>query len=342
MAIVTPGDMTATEIMEIKVKAEEMWADGVYGEQYKPQSQTAQAIIANQTAKFRAFDDPSRDNELIVDWIDVCSMTDRACTPSCDLSEAELATNSQPVVPDVCREAGFSIDREKLRTNTYTREELAAQGQMRAVQLLDEYWNKVAVTKLKAFSGDNLYPAPYTFNSGANTTEIPDADYNRKLYAYFLRIAALHRIPSYYFVDNGGLFEDFIDAGVDAGNMDGKGDAERWAKMKFYFDMFGFAAAGITEDTFMVANSSVALKTINRYTSEVVEIGGKVNETVYTIPSRSLPGVVYDATYQLTCEVTGGKKRYRDTWNFETRGGVFLNPAMCNDTTGVLSFSQVG
>lgn len=335
---VTPGDFTATELTEIKLKAESMWADGQYALEYEPNTVAAQAVLANQTATFTPFDDPLHDNELIIDWIDVCSMTDRACVQECDLSEDELATTSQPVVPDICRETGFSIDREKLRTNSRTREELAAMGQMRAIQLLDEYWDKIVITKMKAFSGVNLYPAPYTYAAG--TTTIPDADYNRKLASYWARIAKMHKIPSFYMVDNGTLYEDWWNAQVDGANLDGKGDAQRVKDINMYFDMWGFAAAAITEDTFMIGRSAMAMKTINRYTSTPTEIGGKVNETVYTVPSRTLPGVAYDATYQLTCEVSGGKKRYRDTWKFTTKGGVFLNPVACSGTTGVLSFSK--
>lgn len=334
----TAGDFTATELTAIKLKAQNMWADGQFAQEFEPNTVAAQAVLENQTARFQPFDDRTKDNQLIIDWIDSCSMVDRACVEECDISEDELATESQPVVPDLCRETGFSIDREKLRTNSMTREELAAHGQMRAVQLLDEYWDKQVILKMKAFAGVNSYPAPYTYAAG--TTTIPAADYNRKLASYWMRIAKMHKIQSFYMVDNGSLFEDWYNAQIDAGNLDGKGDAARVNAMKMYFDMWGFAAAGITEDTFMIGRSAMAMKTINRYDSTPVEIGGKVNETTYTVPSRTLPGVAYDVVYQLTCEVTGGVKRYRDTWKFTTKGGIWLNPVACSGTNGILSFSK--
>lgn len=342
------GDFTSSALMDVVLKAEEMWSDGAQARVYKSNSETARAVLENQSARFQELDDKEHDRKVRVNWINPCAITDEACDTNCDIVEDELESAVKEYEYDMCRKTGFSIDREKLRTSIYTRDELAAQGTAKAIKTLDEYWSAQLLLKLKAFSGINVAPSPYTWDDAGLTTNIPAGSYNLKMYSQLMKQTLLNQMSSAYFVEKGDLYVPFMDARLEAANAEGKGDANRVSEWDIYFDLFNFIKAGITEDMFAIDRSAIAFKTYNRYPDTPLEIGGKVAQTHYSVASQILPGVRYGVIYEVTCKTTGGKTRIVDSWRFITEGGIWLNPEACPVTigettytpTGVLSFTQ--
>ena len=219
-----------------------------------------------------------------------------------------------------------------------------------SIKALDEFWAKQLLVKLKTFTGVNVAPQPFTFDAGLKTTLVPEANYNLKLLANWIQQAKLNRIANPYFIDNGSLFLEMLNAKFQAGNADGAGDASRLAQLSklLYDDQFNFAAAGLTEDTFLIGRNAVAFQTINKVKDQPTVIGGKVQVTTYTVKSLVLPNVKYDVEYTVVCKVVNGKRTYVHTWRLTTNGLIELNPQGCPvvfggqtvTPTGVLSYTK--
>jgi hypothetical protein len=299
------GEFSPSALLAIKLKAEQMWTDSRLAQDFKAQADAAKAVLDNQTATFRELDNPEKENQIVVNFINPCAVVAEDCESNCDLTEDELESGAKTYTLDTCKKSGFSVDAEKLRTNTYTVEEVSARGLASALKALDEFWARQVLVKLKAFAGVNVAPAPWTWAAG--TTSVPAADYNVGMVANMINQSILNRMPGAYYIDNGGLYVPWLNAQLQSKNLDGAGDAARIAAIKLYFDQWNFGPAGLTEDTFMVTPGAVAMKTKTRNPDAPTVIGGTVQQTRYTIASPTLPGVKYDVYYTLKCTTVGGK-----------------------------------
>lgn len=350
------GDFTASQLLNIQMKAEQMWTDGILAKSNDPMAQSAIAVLENQTARFREFENRSKDNTIEVTFINTCALDTDDCEDNCDLDEPQVESGSQEYVPDLCQKTGFSVDEETSRTNIYSVEEVAAQSLATAIGKLDEWWAQQVLARLATFSGVNVYPQPWTYNNTDKTTEVPAEDYNLSMVAHLLLQAQMNRLGSPYYIGDGSLAAEIINAQLNSGNLDGKGDAARISQLKLYQDMYNFARAGLDENLFAISPGSVAFKTTNRNPDTPRVLGGQIQQTIYTVNSRVLPGVKYDVYYTLKCinpNAPATRSRYVHVWRIETNGGIWLNPAACPVTidvegtptvvspTGVLSYTKV-
>lgn len=343
------GDFSPSALLAVRLKAEQIWSDGAYASMYQPQAEAAVAVLQNQTARIAPLQLSNTDNTVGIQWLKACDVAVADCVTNCDLTEPELESTIKTYALDTCKKVGFSIDREKLRTNAFTREEEAARGTAAAIKALDEFWAQKVLAQAQAFAGINVDPAPFTFNAGTLQTDVPAANYNQSLVPFLIRMGIKNRMTNPYFIDGGSLYVDFLNTQFNAANLDGKGDRARVQAIRMFFDLFNFGASGVTAETFMIDASAMALMTRNRHEDAPVVIGGQVNQTLYTIPSIALPGIKYDVYYTVKCVTVSGKAHFMDTWRFETQGLVALNPESCPVTvnsvtynpTGVLAFNKV-
>lgn len=354
------GNFTASELLEVRLKAEQMWTDSQYAASLKPEAEAAKAVLAHQTARFEVLNDTEKDRKIKVTFIDACGVQANDCVDTCDITGNELSTGAKEYAPDLCQEASFSVDFTKLRKNEYGSSEVVARGLASAVKALDEWWAQKALATIKLFAGVNVAPAPFVYDNVAKTTKFTDLDpaiyrSNLQLLANFIQQAKLNRIANPYIIDNGTFFVDMLNAAFDSGNAEGKGYAARLRAFEnmLYDDQFNFAAAGLTDSLFMVGSGAVAMKTVNKHPDLPTLVGGNVQETLYTIPSNSLPGVKYDVTYTINCKIVNGEKHYVHVWQLRTNGLIKLNPEGCPvratvngvattvTPTGVLSYTKV-
>jgi hypothetical protein len=345
------GTFSPSALLNIQLKAESMWSEGQFSTDLVAESEAAQAVLRNQTARLTELTNPEKENTAVVTWIKTCDIVDEACETNCDLDEPELETVNKSYELDMCRKSGFSVDAFKLRTNTYEVEELAARGLAAALKELDEWWAKQALLKLKTFQGVNVKASPHTWDAANLRTSVAGASYNRTLVPYLMQTAIMNRMKNSYFISNEELWYDWQNALFDAGNLDGKGAMARIAALgdNLTFDLFNFTAAGLAEDLYMVDRNAVAFitKAINPETP--TEFGGGIQQTRYRVASPTLPGISYDVYYKLNCKTVSGVEHIYHTWRIETRGGIFLNPERCTVTvssvdyepTGVLAFAKV-
>jgi hypothetical protein len=341
------GDFSSSVLLQIKLKAEQMWADGRLSADKKANAAAAVAVKENSTARMTQLSDPGKENTVRVNFLNPCAVAVQDCTTDCDISGPEIESGGKDYALDLCKEVPFSVNAEKTRTNTYTVEEEAAEAMAFAIKALDEWWAQQVLVKLKAFSGINVSPLPYTYAAG--TTTIPNASYNLSIIAEIMNDALLNKMGSNtYYINNGDLWVAYTNALLNSGNAEGKGDAERIKQLRMYFDQWNFGPAGVTESIFAVSPSAIAFTTKNRHSDQPVKVEGTVQQTRYTVPSSVIPGVKYDAFYSLKCITTNGVENLVHSWKLKTRGGIFLNPEGCPVVisavtylpTGVLSYTH--
>lgn len=340
------GDFSASVLLSIKVKAEAMWADARLSQDFKANAAAAVAVKRNSTATFRELQDADKENTVVVTFVNPCAVAVQDCTSDCTIAGNELESGAKTYALDLCKEVVFTVDAEKVRTNSYTVEELSARGLAQAVKTLDEWWAQQVLAKLHAFEGINVDPLPYTYAAG--TTTIPNASYGLQAIPNIMYDAMINKLNSPFYINNGDLWVAYTNAQLNVGNLDGKGDQARAAALNMYFDPFNFAAAGVTESLFAVSSSAVAFVTKTRYSSTPVLVGGSVQQTRYTVPSSVIPGVAYDVIYTLACTSVGAVAHVKHSWKVKTQGGIFLNPEGCPVTisatvynpTGILSYTH--
>ena len=352
-AFSAPGDFTASQILQIKVKAEQMWTDSQLSQEYVPHADAAIAVLKNQTARFDELTLKNTDNTVKVMFINPCNIGVQDCLPLCDLDGNELNTDGLDYQLDICKQSvGFKINRQKLRTDFYSWQELAAVGLMQNVKALDEFWAQQILIKLKSYAGINAAVATggiaangFSYNGATNTTQIPADQYNVSLITKLMQQQIVNKMPAGYIIDKGLLYQPIMNSRINKNNLDGSGDAIRADTLdgRVTFDMFNFDEAGVTEDMFIVNPGAIAFKTRTRNPDQPTVLPGKIQQTIYTVASRVLPGVRYDVYYTLTCIVgTDGRANYVDVWNFETQGGIFLNPNGCPITIGGTEYTPNG
>lgn len=335
---------TESQILQLNVKAEQMWNDSAIKKPKIAHVDAVKAIMANQTASFEVLDDPEKDLKIKVMFLSLCAIEDEACEDNCNIDEQEGASNSKEYDPDLCRKTGFKINEKILRTNQYRFEELFAEFSAKALDALDEFWAKQAMAKLKEFAGINVAPSPYTYDATAKTTNVPSENYNLTMLPKLIRQSMLNELGETYFIDDGSLWEYFFNAQINAGNGEGKGDKRLIDEVNVTFDHFNFAKAGLSENTFAISKSAVAMKTVNKFPDTPRTLTSE-GQRRYTMASRNLEGVKYDVIHQEKCI---GDDIFH-TFRFITNGGIWLNPEGCPVTidgntatpTGVLSYTAV-
>lgn len=345
------ANFEAAALAAIALRAEAMWT-GAQALNNPVNAEAARAVLVNQTAQFREFDDYTTKNKKVnVTWLDTCDLVDEECEPNCEITGPEIDAQVEEYEPTICRKIDFSVDETAGRDDIYTVQEKSAAALSRAIGKLDEFWARQVMSSLDLYAGVNAFPAPWTYDAANRTTNIPAAQYNLSMYANLILQAQRNNLGNAYFIENGDLMAELLNAQLDGGNWDGKGDLARSQALRMYHDLFNFGKAGVTDSLFAINPNAVAMKTVNYNADSPKTLGGTVQQVVYTVPSRVLPGVKYDVYYSFTCTTPAGAARahYVHAWRIETNGFVALNPTDCPITvggtevnpTGVLGYTKV-
>lgn len=340
MSEIVPGTFDCSKLLEVKAKVQEIFAsEGVISAEYVPDVEPALAVLANQTAQFEVLTNPEKDREVKVYWVDDCDDTDPAdCTDQCTIEGTEIGDNCANYVLDECFEKTFKVTEERFRTSLLTREEVVARALLKKMKLMDEHWAAKAIAFLDASAGVNLYNAGQYTVSG-NTTYIPATGWNPDVFGYLDTALWMNKLAGGKMLSGTLLKQYMWKVGMEVSDPTG---ASAQAKMTSfgvpYFDRRMDTILG-EKALFLFDPNSVALVTKARHSIYPAE-GRKIDtpdgmQTWMTIRSNSLPGVVYDLSYQEIC--SGDDISHQ--WKIKTRGGLFLNPLGCsNDRTGVLKF----
>jgi hypothetical protein len=335
------GDFSSSELVEIKLKAEQIYkGETAESAHYSAEVEGIKALLANQTAKVAPLQGyQTKDNVMGINWLDATTVADAADADSCTITEAEIETKAQPVELTLTRKAGFSVSDVKLRNSIFSREEVVAKAMLAAMKELDEYWAAQFITFLNANAGTPVTGSEAdlgTWTVGTKTVDVPTASYNSAMIPGIQKMAILNKIRDSFLLDNGALYISFMNARYNAGNAEGKGDQARFGALPIYFDMFNFSAAAVTpDDTYLIGKNAVAHATRTRYQGAPVDFPDEQKR--YSVASYNLPGVNYEAIYQLSC--SGDELVH--SWRFRTKGGFYINPTAVATNNGIIGMAKV-
>lgn len=335
---------TATNLLEVQLKVDVMWKDAQVNKFYKAEVEGLRAIRENSAATFEALSDPKVENTVSVNWVTTNNITvTDGVTDNCDIDGPQLATTKKNYALDIFKKSSFSIFEQELKSNIFTREEIAAKGLLEALRQLDEKLATVCMAKADAYAGSNMYPTAQSGYAETNgKTVIPAAVDAPNFFAYMQQAMILNRMRGSYLIENGSMYQQQLVAAFKAGNLDGKGDQAAFGSMPIYNDLFNMTAAGVTSTALLIAPTALAFCFKSRYNAVPNEVGGRVNQTYYSIPSPSLPGVRYDVIYQMECApgTIPNDTNTKHTWQIMVNAGLFLNPTRFATNTGVLALAR--
>ena len=122
----TPGDFTCAGLVNVQIRAEEMWQDAAFQNEYKAQAVAAQAVLTEQTARVEPTENSEKDNVVTVYWVDDCSDTVTDCTDDCTFDGTEAGSSCKDYEITLCREDILKIKEKIFRTSNLTFEETLA------------------------------------------------------------------------------------------------------------------------------------------------------------------------------------------------------------------------
>lgn len=330
----------ASQLLTLRAKAERFWQDARFNNQYTAQVEGLKAIMQNQTASFTELKDSGKKNKIGITWINPCAIAVQDCTTDCTITGQEVDTEIKEYDILGCKEVTFSINETILESNDYGLEEVYAKSEAQALKVLDEYLAQQSLIKLATYKALNIAPAPFTNDDALKTTEVPEAQFRLNyLTAHLYQQAQLNQFANPYFINNGNLAIDYLNAQLDKSNADGSGDFNRSNLLNMTFDYVNFLKASVTDSLFVVDSSAVAFVTKAKNPKVPTR---KVNTINYQIPSKALAGVFYDVFYQEICIENEGETEYKHSWKFKARWDLFLNPEPCPITLGGVTVTPTG
>lgn len=330
------GVLTPSKLAQIVLKVQDMWTNSMIQNTMRPRISVLQAIIAQQTANVQILQDPDKDREVRIVWLDNCSASVESCADGsmCEFDGAEMGSAAQLYGINDCAVYKANINAEKYRTDAHSLDEAIATEMLKADKLLSEYIAAKVVAKLEASKGVNLLTAN-GFPVTGTTTTIPANDFKgSEVMGYFYRAADMNNFANPYIISGSNLRQENWVAATNQANADGKGDITRFTSMPIYFDEKNVDSLNSPlQKTYLVNGGSLAFATKARFGVVPVTL---THETQFSFASRNVQGMFIDVRLQNGC-ANNGDTLYK--WIFTARFDLFLNPLPCVETnTGVLAF----
>lgn len=338
------GVFSETQLYNLQLKADAVWNDRIQKEDYTANVSILQGLISKiQTAKIKAKFKSKKDVVAEIAWINACEIDNQACS-NCDVEGTELSTNKEEYKLDICRESAFKVSESDYVDNLFEMQEVLAVGFVEAGNELDEYLAQQAVAWLNIAAGRNELGnvGPKIVSGITGDTSIPPAYWNSSLMGYLARGAIMNRFKNPHLFSGSNLFEQLWNAEKDQYNADGKGNWLKFGTMDINFDLFNIDQVN-TPDliTYMVNRGAFAIANKAYYegntsANPMVRFDAKQ----WSIPSRNLPGIMYDVLYKSDCEEADNfSSSYNHRFKLQVHAGMFLNPVGCTEErTGVLRF----
>jgi hypothetical protein len=337
MSVLNPGGLQCSDIPVIIAKIDQMWlGDSLTKEQFTADVVSANALIENQTANVSALE-TTKDNKVKVYWVNSCNVVSEDDSDICDIGGEELTTSCEEYLITNGKKSGFTINETELFGNLLTREQLYAEGLMRAMAQLDQEINDAGIAAVNANTGRNQYTnRGYTITD--TNTVVPSVAWNPTLFAYLAGAASKNRFIAPFLLSGQLLAESNYLAMMNSGNADGKGNAALFSSMKKYFDTFALDGVIGSQKAFLINRGAVAFAS-KTYYEGVRQFDGF---QIFTVESRNLrkangSPVVYEVWYKTRC---ANENIYHD-FTVRAKFDWFVNPTGCSEPkkTGILSFT---
>jgi len=330
------GNIACADYTSIQVMADDVWADNASNKQYIARCEAAKAILQEQTAEFIELKDPNKDRTVKIQWIDNCAAVAEDYVADCDHVGPKGEVTCEEYKIEEAKQSVYCIEEDKFRGSTVDMQMMVAKGWLTAMKKLDEEIAKSVIAKIDSFVGVNEFTGAPGQVAGTDTF-IPAGNWGPEIFAYFAEAAIMNSSNDVFLLDGNNLFRQKWLAQYNQLNANEKSDIAMLETIRTYHDLFNMAAVVGANKLFMIDRGAVALATKNRYSTTPREILTGADRVRFAVPSKNLPGVMYDVIYTTKCVA----EDIVHTWKFVARFDTFLNPtSACNPTnTGVLSFT---
>lgn len=327
----TQGVFSETNLLNIRVKAEQAMADKLIARQYTPQIGAVEALNRINTATIRQYIRTDKHVKVELEWMNACGLAEAANEP-CTQGGDETSTNTE--VYEIARDrmVKFSIKENTFRTNDFDMDEARAKAILKADKELSEGMAQYFIGVLNTNKGVNNLSGGKGTVSGTDTYVIA-ANWDYTMYAYLLMIADSNRFSDAVVLSGKNLYEAFLNTEFAAGNADGKAGAAAFSALPTYFDIKNLLAVNTTDvTTYMVETGSVAWASEQKYSTSVER---KQNETRYSFPSQFIPGLWLNAQIVESCD----NDYTKEDWKITAKYDIWAMPTDCTATnTGILTF----
>lgn len=339
MAIFTPS-----QLLETQLKVDTIWKDSQVNAFYKAEVEGLRAIMENSAATFTALQDNTKNNTVSVNWIVTSGLVaTEGVIDNCLISGPTVSSDKKIYALDMFPKVDFSLTEQQLKDTILSKEEVVAKAMLEVLRILDEQLATRAMAKTDAYAGSNMYlQANGGYPQALNKTQIPTAAAAVDVFAYLQQAMILNRMRNSFLIENGTMYQQQLVAAYNSKNLNGQGNQAAFGSMQIYNDLFNMTAAGLTSDALLVSRGALAFVYKARFNAVPEYIAGSVNQTHYSIPSPSLPGVRYDVIYTMACAPGAviNDTDIKHTWRIMANAGLFLNPTRTLGNTGILAIDR--
>jgi hypothetical protein len=331
----TAGAFTETLLNDVRVKADELNFDSRIGLQFQPRIEILKAIAAVQTAQvtpkfmqLKQSNGGSKHYDVEVEWENACDIVAGECTV-CEIDGEKLSTNLQHYSLDFCREVAFSVDEWDYVDNDFDFVTSFAKGMLRADKQLAEALAAYAVSVLNSNKGVNVFTGGPGSVSGSDTY-ITAPFWGPGLMSYLTQVMQMNQFVNPTLASGANFFQDYFIVNNQAGNM----NKPLYGTFPIFFDQVNIDTVNTPALlTYMISQGSLALG--NRTYNPTLEINDGANWKRWTVPSKFVPGLVYDGFYKQTCS----HDLIKHDFKYKMTADILVNPAGCSATnTGILTF----
>lgn len=336
MSAPNAGDFSCSDLLNIQVEAESVFANDVRKVDYEAQVNAALAVIENQTATFDMLTSMEKDRTVTAMWISDCDETVENCGDDCVIGGATAGSQCKDYQITQCISIGFTVPEKRFRTNNFNKEQVIAKMLLKKMKALDEYIAQFMVGKLNAFAGENLNTDGEYTVTGVDT-EIPAYAWNEDLFGYLAETSIVNKLSLPILLSGRNLSRQAWKVQMETTDPTGKSAMKKMFEgTRPYFDLFNVDSTLGEKVTFLINPNSIGFVSKNYYPETPIEYNGRnIGQKRSSMPSMNLPGVRYDYYYDITCV----NSEIYHNFSLFAYFDMFLNPLGCDDErTGVLRF----
>ena len=326
----TAGVFTETALQSVRLMVDEAMLDVNLRKDYQPRMETIKGIMAQQTARVTPLVDRSKDYTVEVEFDHACDIT-AASNVACEAGGVDLSTNVKSYTLSKNYMAKFDIDTVTYRTNDFDVQRQIAKGLLTADVKLVEQINKSAIAALYAARGVNSYNGGKGTVSGLDTNVIP-AYWTAELIPYLEHVAVSNKFGQSVLINGANLFEAFRTAQYNAGNANGKGEANMFGSIELFWDIPTMDTESSAVVSYLVDRGAMFFASKAKYEDTMQSYTwGKT----WTFDSQFMPGLKYDVLMKEACSSDFNKMSFKVMAHYD----VLAAPTGCTSTdTGVLRF----
>ena len=335
------GDFSCSELLAIRLRAEQMWDDHAIQKQYTGDVETARVILTEQTADVTPLESRAdrKKRKVEIYWADMCAATVVDCGTDCNPSGEEAESTCKEYEITKCKQTVVSVNEDDFEDNHLSRQEVVARMLLKASKELDEQIARDGVVALNTFKGVDQFTDGIASQDTVTNEDmyIKPAFWTENIFAHLAQAKVLNKFKDSFLLDGGNLFQQAALAQWNASNEGQRNAAIQFGSMQQYYDLFNINAVnGADKVTYMIDKGAIALATRNKYADGERQILNGADRIRFTLPSFNLPGVVYDVDYWTECV----SDEIVHTWRLRVRYEYLLNPTACGDTdnTGILGY----